>query len=320
MINTVTGKIKKDKLGVILAHEHVCWNSDKAQYLYFDKMYDEKGIQNLEKMYDSLLPVFKKLYQQGCCAVAETSPPYGGQNLKLMQKLSEDSGVKIIPNTGLAFSRHVYQIHKDDFAKQVARRWIKDFEEGLDTINDTIIRPSHIKLLLYDNEGLSEVDREKVRAAVLASKSTGLPIHCHIMGKETAEDVIDFLEEQNFEFKNFLWAHASHKTDEEWNKTLRRAISTGMWLGFDAIRVADGYRKFLDLIKEAIDKDYADRILLSQDYDFCEEVSKSSSDHPCVSLFTDFIPYCQENGLDRNIILDIMSKNPANFYNIEQVN
>ena len=314
MINTVTGKIEKEDLGITLAHEHLVWCEDKAQYLYFDKKYDEKEIEDL---YNSLLPVFKGLYQQGCRAVAETSPPYGGQNLKLMQKLSKASGVKIIPNTGLAFTGHVYQIHKEGFAEQVAQRWVKDYKEGLDTINGTIIRPSHIKILLCHNDGLSEFNREKLRAAVIASRSTDLPIHCHIQGKETAEDVIDFLVKENFNFENFLWAHASHKTDKEWNKTLQRAISTGMWLGFDMIKDPDEYGKYVKLIKKAIDEKYAERILLSQDYDFYEEVSEKGANHPCLNLFTDFIPYCQENGLDRDIIFDIMTKNPANFYSIE---
>ena len=48
-------------------------------------MYNEKRIQDTKTIYDILLPVLKELYNQGCRSLIETSPPRGGQNLKLMK-------------------------------------------------------------------------------------------------------------------------------------------------------------------------------------------------------------------------------------------
>lgn len=41
------------------------------------------------------------MHALGCETIVEASPPLGGQNLMLMQKLSKASGVNIIVNTGL---------------------------------------------------------------------------------------------------------------------------------------------------------------------------------------------------------------------------
>mgnify|MGYP006297088709 CR=1 FL=1 len=315
MIHTVTGPIEKDELGVTLAHEHLHWNSRYSQLLYFDKMYNEKQIQDTKKLYDILLPVLKELYNQGCRSLIETSPPRGGQNLKLMQLLSEETKINIIPNTGLMFTRHVYKVFNENFSKQLAQRWIEDYENGLDKINGVTIKPSHIKILLPEKDNLPQVDREILKAAISASNSTGLPIHCHIIGAEAAEAVMDFLEKQDFNCEKFLWAHASYKDEEVSIESIKRALEMGIWLGFDMIK-KDNYPKHFKLIQKSIENNYEDKILLSQDYDFYEQFTKLGNNHPCASIFKNFIPYCEDKGLSKYKILKIMTDNPANFYNI----
>ncbi len=34
-------------------------------------------------------------------------------------------------------------------------------------------------------------------------------------------------------------------------------------------------------------------------------------------FFKEFIPYCEERGLSKDVILDIMTNNPAEFYDIK---
>lgn len=310
MINTVTGPIKKEKLGVTLSHEHLNWDSSNAEAMYFEKKYDEEKVQN---MYEELLPVFSKLYQAGCRAIAETSSPEGGQNLLLMQKLSKASGIKIIPNTGMIDINYkkAFEAHGEGYEKKIALRWIKDFEDGLDTIDGVTIRPSHIKIFVNE-EKLTEIDKKVLEAAVIASKSTGLPIHCHILKESAAIEILGILEERNFNFSKFLWAHVGYDDKFEF---VDEAVSKGVWLGFDIIQ-QESYEKYYSMIRKAIEGGYKDRILLSQDYDLLEQVRKSKNNHPCASLFTDFIPYCEERGISKDTIMDILSNNPGNFYNV----
>jgi phosphotriesterase-related protein len=225
--------------------------------------------------------------------------------------LSKATGVRIIANTGLFFSKYVYRLHGTNYEKELAERWIEDFEMGLDTIDGVIIRPSHIKIFISRGK-LPEVEKKILSAAVTASKATGLPIHCHIIEAATAQEVFDFLETIGYDPCKFLWAHASYEGNKE---AIKRAVSIGIWMGFDMIKPGT-YPKYCTLIKEAVKAGYQDRILLSQDLDFYDEVIGKGNTHPCASIFTDFIPYCEENGLSKDEIYKIMSDNPANFYNI----
>lgn len=308
MIYTVTGPVRKEELGVTLSHEHIAWDDHADERLYFDRVYDEDIIKQL---YEKLLPVFEKLYREGCRAVVETSPPEGGQNLKLMQKLSKASGVRIIPNTGLVFSKNVYRIHGENYEKQLAARWIEDFNNGLDIIEDIVIRPSHIKIFVSRGR-LCEVDRKVLEAAVLASHAVNIPVHCHIIEACTANEVFDFLKSIKCNYSRFLWAHAGFEGNEE---TIKRAADMGMWLGFDNIR-PDNYSRHCRLIKNAVKAGYNNRLLLSQDYDFHEEIREKGDAHPCAGIFTDFLPFCEEKGLSRSSILEMMAVNPAEFYDI----
>lgn len=308
MIYTVNGPIKKGELGVTLSHEHLAWDSSDVERLYFEKKYDEEKV---EHWYNQLLPVFNKLYKLGCRTIFEASPPRGGQNLRLMQKLSQASGIKLIANTGLALTKYVHEIHKEAYEKELAQRWVDDFEKGLDTINRIVIRPSHIKIFL-SNGKLPTVEKKILKAAVMASKATDLPIHCHIIEAKIANEAIDLLEKESFDFSKFLWAHAGYEANFE---VLEKAIFKGMWLGFDMIKWGN-HEKYCSLIKEAIKRGYKDRIILSQDYDFYEEVLRSRDHHPCASIFTDFIPYCEENGLSQEVIKQFLTENPANFFDI----
>lgn len=308
MIYTVTGPIRKEELGVTLSHEHLAWDSQADERLYFDRVYNEEKVNQL---YDKLLPVFQKLYREGCRAVVETSPPEGGQNLKLMQRLSQASGVRIIPNTGLFFSKNVYRIHRENYVKELAARWIDDFKSGLDIIDGIVIRPSHIKIFVSRGR-LSEVDRKTLEAAVTASNTIGIPVHCHIIEAASANEVFDFLESINCSFTKFLWAHASFEGNEA---IIKRAVDMGIWLGYDNI-TPDKHAGYFDLIKKAVKNGYQDRILLSQDYDFYVQLMEKGDNHPCASIFTDFIPYCEKNGISRSSILNIMTVNPAEFYDI----
>ena len=209
MICTARGLIHKSELGVTLGHEHIKWESDEfqANNMYFDKKYQEEDI-HLDLKH--IMPIMLDIKAKGGKGVVETSPPIGGQNVRLLKELSERTDMHIIPCTGWNMTKQLYDVFPIHFEEQLANRWIQDFKEGLDTIDGIVIRPGHIKLLL-DRGVLSKVDKAMLIAAVKASKETGIPIHCHIMEAKMVHEVIQVLDTENADYHKFLWAHA----DEE---------------------------------------------------------------------------------------------------------
>lgn len=308
MIYTVNGAITKEEMQATLCHEHFKWENDEnyGNQLYFDRKYDEAKI---EEVFGILLPVLQKLFATGCRTIVEASPPIGGQNIKLLRKLSLASKINIIPCTGYNLPKYVHRIHSEKYVEQLAQQWIKDVELGLDTIDGVTVKPGHIKLLL-DRGKLSDVDREMLRAAVMTNKNTGIPIHCHILEAAMAEEVMDLLERENADFGKFLW---SHTLKDKNDAVIDRALKLGIWLGIDMIK-KDAYEYNMNFIKEAIMGGFENQILLSQDYDLYDERIAYGVNHPCASFFTDFIPYCIDCGISSDILESIVSKNPAEFY------
>lgn len=310
MIYTARGPIDKSELGVTLGHEHIKWEYDEfhANNMYFDKKYQEEGIQADLKY---ILPVMLDIRARGGKSVVEASPPIGGQNVRLLKELSERADMHIIPCTGWNMTKQLYDVFPLHFEEQLANRWIKDFNEGLDTVDGIVIRPGHIKLLLDKGE-LSNVDRAMLIAAVKASKETGMPIHCHILEAKMVHEVIAVLNTEKADYHKFLWAHADEEANRE---TVKLAAEKGMWIGIDNVRKGTSPEKH-KLLKDVIALGYGHKVLLSQDYDFYSEAEKSIEDHPCTVIFDEFIPYCSVNGLDEQEIIRMMTENPANFYDV----
>lgn len=310
MIYTVRGPIDKSELGVTLGHEHIKWESDEchANNMYFDKKYREEEIHS-DMNY--LMPILLDIKARGCKGIVETSPPIGGQNVKLLKELSEKADIHIISCTGWNLTKQLYDVFSVHFEEQLANRWIKDFKEGLDTIDGIMIRPGHIKLLL-DRGELSKVDQAMLIAAVKASKETGMPIHCHILEAKMVHEVIAVLDKENADYQKFLWAHADEEAHQE---TVKLAAERGMWIGIDNIRKGTSPEKF-ELLSYVRSIGYGHKVLLSQDYDFYSEAKESVEDHPCTVIFDEFIPYCTAKGIDKQEIIRMMTENPANFYDI----
>lgn len=313
MINTARGPILKSELGVTLGHEHIKWEGDEehANNMYFSKKYREEEIDLDVKM---ILPILLAISGKGGKSIVEASPPIGGQNVRLLKALSEQSDMHIIPCTGWNITKQLYDVFPLHFEEQMASRWIKDFNEGLDTIDGTVIRPGYIKLLLDKGE-LSNVDRGMLIAAVKASKATGMPIHCHILEAQMVHTVMALLDDEKADYHKFLWAHA----DEESNlETVKLAAEKGMWIGIDNVRKGTSPEK-LALLKYVLSLGYEHKVLLSQDYDFYTEAKQAIEDHPCTVIFDEFVPHCAVNGVDEQTVLCMMTENPAHFYDIETV-
>lgn len=313
MIYTVRGPIHKRDLGITLGHEHFKWETDEehANNMYFDKKYREDEIDLDTK---AILPILLDIKSKGGKSIVEASPPIGGQNVRLLKALSEEADMHIIPCTGWNITRQLYEVFPLHFEEQMATRWVKDFKEGLDTINGVVIRPAYIKLLLTKGE-LTAVDRGMIIAAVKASKESGMPIHCHILEAKMVHEVIEVLEAEKADYNKFLWAHA----DEEYNlETIKVAAGKGMWIGIDNVRAGLSQEKF-ELLKQVISLGYGHKVLLSQDYDFYTEAKKSIDTHPCTVIFDEFMPYCAANGINPRDIMHMMTENPANFYDNETI-
>ena len=102
-IDTVTGPISADALGVTLMHEHVLVDFIGASEVSRSR-YDADAVVT------TVLPYLQQVRALGCETIVECTPAYLGRDARLLQRLSQASGLTILSNTGFygaAKDKHV---------------------------------------------------------------------------------------------------------------------------------------------------------------------------------------------------------------------
>ena len=168
LVQTVNGPVPAARLGLTLMHEHVLVDFSGA---------DQVGPHRYDAnhAFTTVLPHLLQAGKNGCSTLVECTPAYLGRDVTLLRRLSEASGLHILSNTGYygaAKDKHLPRHAFTETADQLAARWTREFERGIDS---TPIKPAFMKIGV-DEAPLSDVDRKLVRAAAMTSRSTGLPI------------------------------------------------------------------------------------------------------------------------------------------------
>ncbi len=125
-IETVTGPVGADTLGLTLMHEHVLVDFIGAAEVSRSR-YDADAV------VATVLPYLQQVRALGCQTIVECTPAYLGRDARLLQRLSTASGVTILSNTGYygaAKDKHVPAFAFTETVEQLAARWIREAERG----------------------------------------------------------------------------------------------------------------------------------------------------------------------------------------------
>src|SRR5918993_3781576 len=91
-IQTVTGGVPAERLGLTLMHEHVL-----VDFIGADKVSARRY--NADEAFKAVLPHLRQARGLGCETLAECTPAYLGRDPVLLRRLSEASGLHILTNT-----------------------------------------------------------------------------------------------------------------------------------------------------------------------------------------------------------------------------
>lgn len=303
MIMTVNGPVRPADLGVTLTHEHVL-----VDFVGADKITRERYEE--DEAYNVILPWLLAVREQGCESMMECTPAYIGRDVRLLQRLSNASGIKMITNTGLyGASAHKYLpgYVQTETAEQLAMRWIKEWREG---IEDTEVRPGFIKSGV-DNGPLSLLQRKLVDAAALTHLQTGLTIGIHTGNGAAALEEAGILKTRNVSLNAFIWIHAQNEKDLTIHEQLARE---GAWISFDGLskEAAPQYLSaFLHLKKQGL----LSKMLLSHDAGWYNVGAPGGGKFRDYNyLFTGFLPMLTGNGFTEEEIRMLIVDNPAKAF------
>src|SRR6185369_6780755 len=176
-VETVTGPVESSELGTTLIHEHLR-TRDEAVHEQFPRAKSSGGIPEREHPGDgseAAIEVATAAVELGVRTICDPTAMFLGRDVEFMRRASEQTGLQVVPCTGIYTYDHLppYFVSRD--ADQIAELFVADIEQG---IQGTEIKAGFIKCAA-DEPGLTENVEKVHRAAARASIRTGAPIMAH---------------------------------------------------------------------------------------------------------------------------------------------
>jgi predicted metal-dependent phosphotriesterase family hydrolase len=315
LIMTVGGPIQPDQLGVCLHHEHIVsrFGEDPESLPTYDYQHAVADVA-------PYLGYMKKL---GCDSIMCCTTKYFGRDARLLQKISEESGMQLIANTGFygaANDRYVPKFAFEAEANEIAKLWTNEFENGID---ESDVKPGFIKVGV-DNGPLSEIDAKLVRAGAVCHRNTGLTLQVHTGDNaDVAQKQLAILESEGVSPSAWVWVHAQNIGN---GHLLLKAAEKGAWISLDALRTANYYEqrdgasitvnRHLELLMLLRKEGFLKQVLLSHDGSSYPQKGKSKRTFEV--LFTTFIPMMRAAGCSDAEISQLIVKNPRRAYTIRK--
>jgi phosphotriesterase-related protein len=298
-VETVTGRIPADKLGVTLMHEHVLVDFGGAE-IAGPHRYDAGNV------FEVVLPHLRQLRTLGCDTLVECTPAYLGRDPALLERLSKASGIQILSNTGYygaANDKHLPRHAFRETAEQLAARWIREHERGID---GSPVKPAFMKIGV-DGAPLSDVDRRLLQAAAVTHRETGLAVASHTGSGAAALEQLDLLEAARVPLSAFIWVHAQSEADPAFHE---RVAARGAWVEFDGIAPAT-VERHVTLVRRMKDQGSFGNVLVSHDAGWYRVGEPAGGRfRPYDTLFTAFLPALRASGFTDADVRQLLVANP----------
>ncbi|MEO6282440.1 MAG: phosphotriesterase [Dyadobacter sp.] len=300
---SVNGKVNVSKLGTALIHEHVL-----VDFIGADKISPDRW--NHDDVIKKVLPYLMEVKSKGIQTIVECTPAFIGRDVLLLQKLSRESGLNILTNTGYYGASDNKYLPKWAFtesAEQLAARWIKEFENGID---GTEIKPGFIKTGV-NGGSLSEIHQKLVKAASLTHLKTGLTICSHTGPALPAREEIEILKKTGVSPSAFVWVHANGSNEE-----FTELAKTGCWISLDGISEGS-LEKNAELIVFLKSKGVLNQVLVSHDAGWYRPGEPDGGEFRGYTAIPDkLLPLLTQKGITDADIRQLMVVNPANVFAI----
>jgi phosphotriesterase-related protein len=316
---TVLGSLDASKLGFTLPHEHI---AEGAYYLSkWPKAWGGRAefvAKSVEKL--------KLVRAAGVSTIVDLTPYDVWRDIRFLEEVSRKSGINMIACTGQRFFPPITHVSMPartipgltDFFK-------KEIEQGID---GTGIRAGVIKIGVIKNI-VTPLEEIGLRAAVRASKGTGVPIRIHTDAPNLAgESLSVILQDEGISPTRVSFDHSDDSGDMDYFLGL---VRRGYSLGMDHVhrglmpKFSPSFERRAECIKLLVDAGFADKIFLSQDSEFGGSLIPENAkewrdtiDPPDGMLFTTrkLIPYLEQIGVSARSIHTMTVENPRYFFSL----
>ncbi|MDO8930672.1 MAG: phosphotriesterase [Bacteroidota bacterium] len=306
IIMTVNGPVASETMGTWLTHEHILVDFIGADSISSDRW--EKP-----EVFEKAFPYLQQIKDLGCQTFVECTPAFLGRDPLLLKSLSDSTGLNIITNTGLYGARDnkfIPGYAYSETAGELARRWITEWEEGIDC---TGIKPGFIKIGV-DNGNLSEMHKKLITAAAITHLQTGLVIASHTGPAIPAFEQIEILKQEGVSPEAFIWVHAQSEKDLA---NHIKAAQMGAWISLDGLG-ENNLQDYLAMINNLKDNNLLNRILLSHDAGWYDPGKENGGEYRgYTTLFEKLIPLLRSENYSEKEINQLLVINPAQAFTIK---
>lgn len=330
-IRTIRGDINSEDAGVILTHEHAMFGWPGAEVDHRAVFSWDKVLKGVSSEFDLAKKAFNLGTFVDCTTIENARHP------KLMQEVSERSGVHLIACTGFFCQSMGIPYHwRRQSVDEIAAFFANDITEGM---AGTDVKCGVIKAASGEDDAdphpapvgahgrhLGKYEDRAFRAAARAQKMTGCPITTHIDPADwqvtnIGLEQLDLLLEEGGDPAKICIGHTFFASFEQLEEILELGAYVQMdnigtqWRGLDDTAA-------IDLMYRAAEKGYEDRLLLTfdrfwyqlrGDREFTEDDPQVATRMPVEFLPDTFLPMMREKGFSEEQIHKIMVENPARF-------
>src|SRR5262245_43808353 len=154
-VETVKGAIEADELGTTLIHEHLR-NADEAVHNQWPQAAGARGGSQQKAAPGGGLAIAvreaKAAVDLGIKTIGEPTAMFLGRDVNFMKRVSEETGLQVVPCTGIYTYDYLPQFFMNRDADQIAEFFVADIEQG---IQGTDIKAAFIKCAA-DEPGVNE--------------------------------------------------------------------------------------------------------------------------------------------------------------------
>ena len=255
---TVTGPVPPERIGFTLPHEHTSCRLAAAAGR--EQLYE--FTHDADLMVDELRDFRRR---GGSCVVDLTSIGLGRDPIWL-RNLSTRTGLSIVMGTGwYRESWYPPEAGIDrSTADELADRIVDEVEHG---VGETGVHPGIIGEIGTDRAWVSPREERVHRAVARAAIRTGLAVVTHSLYSAVALAQLRIFEEEGLDPARVVIGHADSVPDLDHHLAI---LERGATLCFDQLghageTVAAREARLVELLVELLERDFADRIVLSHD-------------------------------------------------------
>ncbi|MDP6607313.1 MAG: phosphotriesterase-related protein [Dehalococcoidia bacterium] len=306
-IQSATGPIESDDLGLTLMHEHVYVGWAAMLHEYPDRF-------DWETIRATAVDRLREAAGAGVRTIVDCTPIGLGREATLIRDAAAESGMQIIAPTGLYYQLPFYFSNRP--TETIAELLVSDIVDG---IGDSGVRAGVIKCATEPE--MDRMNERVLRASAQAHRRTGVPIVTHTYpANRTGLDQQRVFKEEGADLGRIVIGHSDDTDDLSY---LEEIIENGSYCGMDriGIQAPRTSEQRADMVAALVEKGYADRVTLSHDasgwFDFTAEQERLRERAPTwrwTYIPEEFSVLLRERGVSDDDIKQMTTANPRAIF------